>query len=48
MYLYVTPGNRALYPTRAGAYRTASLLTGQSAQMKNRVLDNLVSHALAF
>ena len=39
--------NRTLYPTRAGAFRAASLLTGQLATLKNRVLDNLVTHALA-
>jgi phage/plasmid-like protein (TIGR03299 family) len=39
--------NRTLYPTRAGAFRTASLLTGQLAAMKNRILDNLVNHALS-
>ena len=37
--------NRELYPTRAGSYRTASLLNGELAAMKNRVLDLLVDHA---
>lgn len=38
--------NRELYPTRAGCYRTASLLTGALADMKGRVVDNLVQFAL--
>lgn len=38
--------NRDLFPTRAGCYRTASLLTGALAETKNRVLDNLVGFAL--
>ena len=37
--------NRELWPTRAGSYRTASLLGGELATMKNRVLDLLVEHA---
>ena len=39
--------NRSLWPTRAGCYRTASLLTGELATMKNRVTDGLVEFALA-
>jgi len=39
--------NRALWPTRAGSWRTASLLGGELARMKNLVLDRLVGHALA-
>lgn len=39
--------DRSLWPARAGAYRTASLLTGHLAQMKNEVLDNLVQYAQA-
>jgi phage/plasmid-like protein (TIGR03299 family) len=37
--------NRDLWPTRAGSWRTASLLDGELAKMKNRVLDNLVTFA---
>lgn len=37
--------NRQLWPTRSGCYRTASLLTGQLAEMKNAVLDGLVQFA---
>jgi phage/plasmid-like protein (TIGR03299 family) len=37
--------NRDLFPTRSGCYRTASLLTGELAGMKERVLDGLVSYA---
>lgn len=37
--------NRELWPTRAGAWRTASLLDGTLAKMKNAVLDNLVQYA---
>ncbi|HYH66337.1 MAG TPA: DUF932 domain-containing protein [Urbifossiella sp.] len=37
--------NRDLYPTRAGSYRTASLLTGELARMKCIVIDNLVQFA---
>jgi phage/plasmid-like protein (TIGR03299 family) len=36
---------RELWPTRAGCYRTASLLDGEYAALKNRVLDNLTRHA---
>ena len=36
---------RDLWPTRAGCYRTASLLTGELAMMKNRVTDGLVAYA---
>ena len=39
--------NRDLWPTRAGSWRTASLLNGQLAELKNRVLDNLVGYAAA-
>lgn len=39
--------NTELWPTRAGSWRTASLLDGQLATMKNQVLDNLVAHALS-
>ncbi len=38
---------RDLWPTRAGCYRTASLLTGELAIMKNRVTDGLVEFAMA-
>jgi phage/plasmid-like protein (TIGR03299 family) len=37
--------NRELWPTRSGAWRTASLLTGQLSQMKARVVENLVGFA---
>lgn len=37
--------NRDLWPTRAGCYRTASLLTGELAEMKQRVTDRLVRFA---
>lgn len=37
--------NRDLWPTRAGTWRTASLLTGQLSQMKSRVVENLVDFA---
>jgi phage/plasmid-like protein (TIGR03299 family) len=37
--------NRELWPTRAGAWRTASLLTGQLSQMKARLVENLVGFA---
>ena len=39
--------NRQMWPTRAGCYRTASLLTGELAAMKNRVLDGLVEFAMS-
>lgn len=39
--------NRDLWPTRAGSWRTASLLDGELAKMKNRVLDGLVAYAAA-
>ncbi|QDU18461.1 DUF932 domain-containing protein [Urbifossiella limnaea] len=39
--------NRSLWPTRAGSWRTASLLDGELGRMKNRVLDNLVGYAVA-
>ena len=39
--------NRELFPSRAGSYRTASLLNGELANLKNRVLDALVAHAHA-
>lgn len=39
--------NRELWPTRAGCYRTASLLTGELAQAKNRALDRLVEYAMS-
>jgi phage/plasmid-like protein (TIGR03299 family) len=39
--------NRQLWPTRAGCYRTASLLTGELVAAKNRVLDGLVEFAMA-
>jgi phage/plasmid-like protein (TIGR03299 family) len=39
--------NRRLWPTRAGCYRTASLLTGELAAMKSRVTDGLVEFAMA-
>jgi phage/plasmid-like protein (TIGR03299 family) len=35
--------NRDLFPTRAGSWRTASLLDGQLKQMKDRVLTNLLA-----
>ena len=38
---------RDLWPTRAGSWRTASLLDGQLTQMKQRVLANLVEFAQA-
>ncbi len=37
--------NRDLYPTRAGSYRTASLLSGELARMKGQVIDRLVQFA---
>jgi hypothetical protein len=37
--------NRELWPTRSGAWRTASLLTGNLSQMKARVVENLVDFA---
>jgi phage/plasmid-like protein (TIGR03299 family) len=37
--------NRELWPTRAGSWRTASLLDGELARMKNAVLDGLVGYA---
>jgi phage/plasmid-like protein (TIGR03299 family) len=37
--------DRGLWPTRAGSWRTASLLDGELSRMKNRVLDNLVGFA---
>jgi phage/plasmid-like protein (TIGR03299 family) len=37
--------NRDLWPTRSGAWRTASLLTGQLSQMKAKVVENLVDFA---
>jgi phage/plasmid-like protein (TIGR03299 family) len=37
--------DRELWPTRAGSWRTASLLDGELARMKNRVLDGLVGFA---
>jgi phage/plasmid-like protein (TIGR03299 family) len=37
--------NRELWPTRSGSWRTASLLDGELARLKNAVLDRLVSHA---
>ena len=37
--------NRDLWPTRSGAWRTASLLTGQLSQMKARVVEHLVGFA---
>lgn len=37
--------NRELFPTRAGSWRTASLLDGQLRQMKDTVLNNLLSVA---
>lgn len=39
--------NRSLWPTRAGCYRTASLLNGALAEMKGKVLDNLTRLAVA-
>jgi phage/plasmid-like protein (TIGR03299 family) len=39
--------DRNLWPTRAGSWRTASLLDGELGRMKNAVLDNLVNVALA-
>jgi phage/plasmid-like protein (TIGR03299 family) len=38
--------NRELWPTRAGAWRTASLIDGTLAEMKNKVLDNLAAASL--
>ncbi|MBN9517148.1 DUF932 domain-containing protein [bacterium] len=37
--------DRGLWPTRAGSWRTASLLDGELARLKTRVLDNLVGFA---
>ena len=37
--------NRELWPTRAGSWRTASLLDGELGRMKNEVLDGLVKYA---
>jgi phage/plasmid-like protein (TIGR03299 family) len=39
--------NKDLWPTRGGAWRTASLLDGELARMKNWVLDGLVEYAAA-
>jgi phage/plasmid-like protein (TIGR03299 family) len=39
--------NTTLFPRRAGAWRTASLLTGEFGRMKARVTDNLTAFALA-
>lgn len=39
--------NRDLWPTRAGCYRTASLLTGELASKKNAVLDTLVQFSMS-
>lgn len=39
--------NKDLWPTRGGSWRTASLLNGQLAETKNRVLDRLVNYATA-
>jgi hypothetical protein len=36
--------DRDLFPTRAGSYRTASLLDGILAQTKQRVTENLVTY----
>jgi hypothetical protein len=36
--------DRELFPTRAGSYRTASLLDGILAETKQRILDNLIAH----
>jgi phage/plasmid-like protein (TIGR03299 family) len=38
--------DRDLWPTRAGSWRTASLLDGELGRLKNRVLDNLVGLAV--
>jgi hypothetical protein len=35
--------NRDLWPTRAGSWRTASLLDGTLKQMKDKVLDNCLA-----
>ncbi len=37
--------NKDLWPTRGGSWRTASMLTGQIAEAKNKVLDTLVAFA---
>jgi phage/plasmid-like protein (TIGR03299 family) len=37
----------SLWPTRAGCYRTASLLTGELARLKHEVIDGLVQYAMA-
>lgn len=37
--------DRELFPTRSGVYRTASLMGGALAQIKQRVLNNLVENA---
>jgi phage/plasmid-like protein (TIGR03299 family) len=37
--------NRELWPTRAGSWRTASLIDGELARMKHAVLDGLVGYA---
>jgi phage/plasmid-like protein (TIGR03299 family) len=38
--------DKNLFPTRKGCWRTASLMDGQLARMKNTVLDNLLSFAM--
>lgn len=37
--------NRELWPTRAGSWRTAKLLTGDLAKMKDKIVDSLVEYA---
>jgi phage/plasmid-like protein (TIGR03299 family) len=39
--------NKDLWPTKGGSWRSASMLTGQIAEKKNRVLDTLVNFALS-
>lgn len=39
--------NKELWPSRDGCWRTASLLTGNLADLKNKTLDRLVSFALS-
>lgn len=39
--------NKALWPSRSGAWRTGALLDGHLARTKNAVLDTLVGYALS-
>ncbi len=38
--------HRDLWPTNAGVYRSAQLLTGTYGELKNKVLDDLATFAL--